>query len=380
MNNSEILLRLLQIPNLGANSIQRLCETIPPSQLLEYDQAAFAYMGWTTDQIQRWFQPEQRFIQPALEWATQSGNFLIDYFHPDYPYLLKQTDSAPPVLFVKGNAALLSSPQIAMVGSRYCSAYGEYWAKQFAAQLVNAGFAVTSGLALGIDGHCHLAALEAKGKTIAVLGSGLEKLYPSRHKMLAQRILHEQGALVSEFLPEQPPVSTNFPRRNRIISGLSLATLVVEATEKSGSLITARYALEQNREVFAIPGNIHNEFSQGCHKLIKQGAMLVENMEDILQNLPSFSSLSISPQQSQPDLYQPPKTAEKSTALSSVRSNTPAVEPCYPELFRHIQYQPISADDLATASGLPIEEVLVQLLALELQDLITSVQGGYQRR
>lgn len=376
MNNSEILLRLLQIPNLGANSIQRLCETIPPAQLLEYDQTAFAYMGWTAEQIQRWFQPEQRFIQPALEWASQQGNVLIDYFHPDYPYLLKQTDSAPPVLFVKGNIDLLSSPQIAMVGSRYCSAYGEYWAKQFAAQLVNAGFAVTSGLALGIDGHCHLAALEAKGKTIAVLGSGLEKLYPSRHKMLAQRILHEQGALVSEFLPEQPPVSTNFPRRNRIISGLSLATLVIEATEKSGSLITARYALEQNREVFAIPGNIHNEFSQGCHKLIKQGAMLVETIEDILQNLPTFRPALLKEKPVQKDLYQTDKTTTKPTALSALAT----VEPYHPILFQHIQYQPINADDLATACGLPIEEVLVQLLELELQDLIIPVQGGYQRR
>ena len=204
-----------------------------------------------------------------------------------------------------------------------------------------------------------------------MLGSGLENIYPSRHHKLARQILQYNGTLVSEFLPNQAPLAANFPRRNRIISGLSLATLVIEATDKSGSLITARYALEQNREVFALPGSVNNQFSQGCHKLIKQGAMLVENVNDVIDNLPSrYWQL---PQR----IYQDQKQKDK--IVSAAPTQITKIEPAYPQLFDKIGHTPISVDDLAVLVALPVETVLIQLLELELQDLILNEQGKYKR-
>ncbi|MGR6980297.1 DNA-processing protein DprA [Testudinibacter sp. P27/CKL/0425] len=369
----ELLLRLNQIPHLGTVSILRLLKRVSVEQLLNYDATQLATLGWNTKQIQRWLQPQQHYIQPVLAWQAQSAvNQVITIFDADYPYLLKQSGSAPLLLYLQGDRALLSEPQIAMVGSRHCSDYGEYWSRYFAGELSRQGLVITSGMALGIDSYSHQAALAAGGKTIAVLGSGLNQLYPKRNRKLAQQII-EQGALVSEFIPDQVPLEENFPRRNRIISGLSLATLVIEADIKSGSLITARYALEQNREVFALPGMIQNQFSRGCHALIKQGALLVESYQDILENLNYHAS--------------PPQTAlAVTTSIANTTLQSPptaqAAAPrqvAYPELYRHLSFEPISVDDLAIAADLPIAVVLSQLLELELESAVRSVSGGYCR-
>src|SRR5690606_35814380 len=256
------------------------------SAALSAPAAAWAALGLPAECAQaRRTQAIREQAAMALNWLDQPGQQLLMWDADTYPALLAELSDAPPLLFVAGAPALLEQPQLAIVGSRRASTPGLDTARSFSRSLAKGGFVITSGLALGIDGAAHQGALDVEGKTLAVLGTGLQCLYPRRHLRLAQAILDGGGALVSELPLDCPPQAGNFPRRNRIISGLSLGVLVVEASPSSGSLITARLAAEQGREVYAIPGSIHHPGARGCHQLIRDGATLVESIEHVLEAL-----------------------------------------------------------------------------------------------
>ena len=296
-----------------------------------------------------------------------------------YPRLLREIPRPPPLLFVRGDPACLSLPQLAIVGSRNPSGGGSENAERFAHYLAERGFAITSGLALGIDAAAHRGALRAGGRTIAVMGTGIDLIYPARHRSLAQEIIDAGGALVSEFPLGTSSHASNFPQRNRIISGLSGGTLVVEAAVQSGSLITASYALQQDREVFAIPGSIHNPLARGCHQLIRQGATLVETAQDIVDQLAGLLSYkrqelrSVRGQQSElfataaePDRLVP---ADTQSALNADEQS----------LLQALGYDPLPVDLLAERTGLDVGVLSAQLIGLEIKGLIQQVGACYQR-
>jgi len=318
-------------------------------------------LGLTSGQINQLKNPNWARVERDFAWCEKNQCHVICIEDANYPPLLREIDSAPLVLFAQGDLSLLSSPQIAMVGSRHPTRVGAELATQFAHSLASAGWVITSGLALGIDAATHQGALQAKGKTIAVFGTGLSHIYPASHRSLAEQIVG-QGALVSEFPPDEKPKAKNFPRRNRIISGLSVGVLVVEAAARSGSLITARYAAEQGREVFAIPGSIHNPLARGCHQLIRQGVKLVETEDDIMEELNHFLH---SPMTS-------PVTVNN--ALNSIYIDCPLQQ-----LLTHIGYEATSLDAIILRSGLTPGQVSSMLLSLELEGYIHTVPGGYVR-
>jgi len=299
-------------------------------------------------------------------WAETSGNTILTYESNEYPTLLKEISCPPPVLYISGNAKLLCTPQIAIVGSRKSSAYGRrngYW---MAHELSNAGITISSGMARGIDSQAHRGALDAGGGTIAVIGTGADRLYPACNKGLAEEI-KQQGAIVSEFALGTAPYPYNFPRRNRIIAGLSLGTLVIEAAEKSGSLVSSRIAMEQNREVFAIPGPISSQNSRGCHQLLREGAKLVECPEDVLEEL----KLDLRIKQSTDD-----KNGEAGEQLSPDCARSPG-ETSVKEhrILRAIDNQGCLPETLSDELGIEIQELIAQLLDLEIQGRI-MVEGG----
>ena len=296
-------------------------------------------------------------VDADLDWARQPGRQLVSCLDDAYPPLLRQIPDFPVLLFVIGDAALLRLPQIAMVGSRNCTPGGAQNAFDFAMQCAAAGLAVTSGMALGIDSAAHRGALEVGGATIAVIGTGADRVYPSRNRQLARRIA-ESGALVSEFPLGTGARAANFPQRNRIISGLSIATLVVEATLRSGSLITARLAAEQGREVLAVPGSIHNPQAHGCHRLIRDGATLVESAADIGAELDSLYQFTVA------------------QGCGGANTRLESLDRDHRVLLEAIGYDPVHCDLLAERSGLTMDKLSSMLVTLELNDLIQSAPGG----
>jgi DNA processing protein len=305
--------------------------------------------------------PDAARIAADRRWIESEQISLIDAAGGHYPPLLAQAAAAPALLYVKGHVSGLSSAQLAMVGSRNPTQPGARTARAFAGYLSAAGLTITSGLAAGIDAASHEGALEGGGATIAVLGTGIDTIYPRQHQALAARIA-ARGALVSEHPPGSPPLRANFPRRNRIISGLCLGTLVVEAARHSGSLITARLAGEQGREVFAIPGSIHNPLARGCHALIRNGAKLVESADDILSEL----KFNVQKQ----NLIGSNRGRAGSTVAAS------RLDKDYKILLDALGFEPASPDALVERTGLPSQSVASMLLFLELEDVVGLHSGG----
>ncbi|MDM3870450.1 DNA-processing protein DprA [Porticoccus sp. W117] len=308
--------------------------------------------------IQQIGKNRQRWLDLPAPRQTE-GTALLPISSEDYPKLLQQLHCPPPLLYVRGNLELLALPQIAIIGSRRRSKGGGDNARAFAAELCRCGFTITSGLALGIDGEAHRGALQAQGKTIAVLASGVERIYPQRHQQLADDILKNGGALVSEMPADTKPLPAYFPQRNRIISGLSLGVLVVEAARKSGSLITARCAMEQGREVFAIPGSIHHPGARGCHQLIREGATLVEEVADIAEQLGAMVEL---------------KRAELNET-----GTTTDLPPEEQTLLDNLGFDPADFDTLMERTGFTTPELTRLLTSLELQGLMEQQGGRYLR-
>jgi len=301
--------------------------------------------------------PDESALAADLAWLRASGARILLCSDAEYPPLLREISGAPATLYVLGSVEALASPQLAMVGSRSPTPGGLATARAFARWFARAGLTVTSGLALGIDAASHEGALAAGGLTVAVCGTGLDRIYPAEHAGLAARIA-ASGALVSEFPPRTPPQRCHFPRRNRIISGLSLGTLVVEAARKSGSLITARLAGEYGREVFAIPGSIHSPLSRGCHQLIRQGAKLVEEAADVLSEI-KF-----------------PLAKEQLTMTPGGDAKPAELDKEYEMLLDALGFEPATLDVLVARTHLPGESVASMLLILELEGRVAALPGG----
>jgi DNA processing protein len=364
--------------------------------------------GFKLKQIESIKNPDWGSAEKDLAWCEKNNCHIISIFDERYPILLKETHGAPAVLFVQGDLSSLNKPQLAIVGSRNPTTAGKELAEQFAQQLIHSGLLITSGFAIGIDTAAHQGALSAGGQTLAVCGTGLKTIYPASNRKLAEAI-KANGALISEFLPDEPANALNFPRRNRIISGLSLGVLVVEAALRSGSLITAHYAGEQGREVFSIPGSIHNPLTRGCHQLIREGAKLVETATDIVEELGAMRAVlpTISDEKVMKSGRIPPNIGKKESSLDfllnindGVSSGNPSAEIAgilpikeivssqkslsldkkTRAFLAQMSYEVTSFDTLLLRSGLTAGEVSSMLLALELQGYVQTVRGGYQLR
>lgn len=409
---------LATIPGLGPRSLNRLLERFStPEALLGADGSRLAAAGARPAVIERLRDPRPDLVAAALDWAQAADAHLVARPDPRYPARLGELVDAPLVLYVRGDPQVLADPQLAIVGSRNPTPGAGETTREFARHLAACGLTITSGLAVGIDAAAHRGALEA-GNTLAVMGTGPDRVYPAAHRDLA-RLIAAHGALVTEFPPGTGPKSEHFPRRNRLIAALSLGTLVVEAALQSGSLITARLAAELGREVFAIPGSIHNPLARGCHALIRQGAKLVETAQDVLEELAPLLAPFLGPElplpssalaptaesapvSLTPDAERPPGGASRTTRAGTSRSR-PAGSPGgedqlagwaqdrpgpgtadalvgedadYQRLLEALGSDPVPVDLLIQRTGLPANQVSSMLLMLELQGQVSVAPGG----
>ncbi|MEJ2630219.1 MAG: DNA-processing protein DprA [Acidihalobacter sp.] len=357
-------LRIHRTPGVGIRAVGQLLSAFGSVQTaLTASQTSLRAAGLSEAASQALANNRNLDVQAELAWAEQPQRHIIPCDSSAYPQRLAELNDAPVLLYAAGDVELLRHPQLAIVGSRHPTPGGRENAYRFAHHLASAGLGITSGLALGIDGAAHEGALDAEGITIAVAATGLDRVYPARHHALAERIVAE-GLMISES-----PLGTSinrgaFPRRNRLISGLARGVLVVEAARQSGSLVTARLGAEQGREVFAIPGSIHNPMARGCHHLIREGAKLVETADDILAEL---------------DLRDTPAPYGSPPAKLGADTNG-ALDGAHRELLEAMGYDPVSVDLLVERLGLTPEAVSSMLLILELKGSVATVDGGrYQR-
>ena len=388
MDELKAWLILMRAPGIHAGSLRKLLESFPDvSTLLRASPTALRAAG-ANESVVNWLQaPDPASLAADLRWIEQPTHHFLSIDSPRYPVLLAGLPDAPVGLFVRGDPDVLSLPQLAIVGSRNPTAAGNDNARQFAAHLAQSGLAITSGLAIGIDAAAHRGAIEAGGRTIAVCGTGLDIDYPRANVGLAAAIA-SSGALVSEFSLGTPAAKGNFPRRNRIISGLALGTLVVEAAVQSGSLITARLAADQGREVFAIPGSIHNPLARGCHRLIRQGAQLVETADDIFVELRALAG-ALAAQSMEPRSQSQVLTRSEFSSQPRARSKsadrqavfTPVLDKEYEILLDALGFEPASVDVLIARTGFKADVVASMLLILEMDAHIDAHPGGlYVRR
>ncbi len=368
-------LSLALLPQCGPVRLKTLYQLLgSPTEIFSQGEACLVQAGFSQnfiDDLQPFLTDKlpdniKSLQEECLAWADQPDHCILTFDNDEYPSLLYQIADPPPLLFVWGDPSVLGLPQIAIVGSRNPTADGRKNARRFAGELSAMGYRITSGLALGIDTESHQGALDKRGTTIAVLGTGLDRIYPRQNNKLAADIT-TTGALVSEFIPRTGPDAWNFPRRNRIISGLAHGVLVIEAAKQSGSLITARTAAEQGREVFVLPGSIHNPMVKGCHQLIRQGAKLVDCVDDIMEEFPALVAWEKTRIATTPECNSGTGKLALSLDLSATAKR----------LLPFIAYDPVNADVLMLRSGQDMAEIHAALVELELHKEITLNHEGY---
>jgi DNA processing protein len=382
LNEIGYWLALYTVPRCGFSTVSMLLEKFAnPKQILLASYEELLRAGVSPILASNLQKPDWKRVELCLRWVEQSQRYILHWGDLHYPALLREISSPPLILFMMGELSLLQQQTLAIVGARNPTHTGLEISHQLANELSDQGFVIISGLARGIDGAAHQGAMLGKGRTIAVLGSGFEYIYPTCHQALAMDILEKGGALISEFFPYASPKAEYFPRRNRIISGMSLGIIVIEATLRSGSLITARHALEQGREVFAVPGSIRNPLSQGCHALLKEGATLVESCVDITQGL------SFLPEQSNNWTNELISTkfyeAKDSTAKrgsKAIAKNISGLDSQDIKLVECLGFETASIDILMARTGLTVDKLLARLSILQLQGHIDVVPGGYVRK
>ncbi|MDF1827957.1 MAG: DNA-processing protein DprA [Legionellaceae bacterium] len=356
MNNQHALLVLNRLPHVGPRTIAKLLRRWPePQNIFNLSLTELLHAGVPERLANILLQANIKLIDRDLRWQDKANHTLLTWFDAAYPALLKEIPDAPPVLYALGDMTSLKGTKLAMVGTRTPTITGAETAWQFARDLGEQGVTIVSGLARGVDGEAHRGCLAGQGRTIAVLGTGIDCNYPRQHAKLKEEI-QEKGLVLSEFPLGTPPAAGHFPRRNRIISGLSGATLVIECSLNSGSLITAHLALEQNRNVMALPGSIHNPEAKGCHALLQQGAALVTSPQEVLQELCVERTF---------------RERGNDVSLSAVGDEG--------SLIAYISFDVTTVDKIVDRSNIPVEDVMNDLAELELMGHVKAVPGGYIR-